>query len=146
MVDSKEDKKISNGNQINNTNKTINDKENNIDLNNNINYYKIAVVGNNLLSKSMKLIGIKHIYNISNESIENIEKIIEKIILDENIGIVIINEGITEKLVNKRLIRMIDSSLKPIFIEIPDYNKPEIYTDALKRLIIRAIGVDISKK
>jgi vacuolar-type H+-ATPase subunit F/Vma7 len=144
MVDSEINEKIQTNNQINNT--VVINKNNSNGFNNNINYYKIAVIGNNLLSKSMKLIGIKYIYDISNENIENIEKIIEKIALNEDIGIVIINEGITEKLINKRLINMIDSSLKPIFIEIPDYNKPEIYRDVLKRLIIRAIGIDISKK
>jgi vacuolar-type H+-ATPase subunit F/Vma7 len=144
MVDSEINEKIQTNNQINNT--VVINKNNSNGFNNNINYYKIAVIGNNLLSKSMKLIGIKYIYDISNENIENIEKIIEKIALNEDIGIVIINEGITEKLINKRLINMIDSSLKPIFIEIPDYNKPEIYKDVLKRLIIRAIGIDISKK
>jgi len=114
--------------------------------NKNKDLYKIAVVGNSLLIKSMRLVGIKHAYDVTDESAENIEKIIQEVVLNNEIGIVVVNEGIVEKIANKRLVYLIDSSLKPIFIEIPDYNKPEQYTDVLKRLIIRAIGIDISKK
>ena len=46
---------------------------------------------------------------------------------------------------DRRLLRVIDTSLSPIFVGIPSYNQKEVYEDTLRRLIIRAIGIDISK-
>ncbi|MGC8571697.1 MAG: V-type ATP synthase subunit F [Candidatus Micrarchaeia archaeon] len=104
--------------------------------------YKIAVLGDSLLIKGAKLIGIKEVYKDD----EHIEEHINDLFNNKSIGIVIINESIVAKIKNNKLVRAMESSLKPIFIEVPSYNEPELYIDMLKRLIIRAIGIDITNK
>ncbi|MCL5433731.1 MAG: hypothetical protein M1538_01995 [Candidatus Marsarchaeota archaeon] len=109
------------------------------------NNYKIAVFGSSLLLKGAKLIGIKYVY-IDNGNENDIEKQINELFKMDSIGIVIINESTVSKIKNNKLLAAMESSLKPIFIEVPNYNEPELYTDMLRRLIIRAVGLDISKK
>jgi vacuolar-type H+-ATPase subunit F/Vma7 len=105
--------------------------------------YKIAVIGDRLLASGMGLSGVKHIYQADSQ--QQVEDAIREISAKSDIGIVIINENLMKIVKDRKLIRLIDSSLSPIFVGIPAYNQGEVYKDTLRRLIIRAIGIDISK-
>ncbi len=106
--------------------------------------YRIAVIGNRLLATGMGLSGVKYIYEANTQ--EETESAIREISLKSDVGIVIINEDLMTMVRDRKLIRLMDVSLSPIFVGIPAYNQREVYEDTLRRLIIRAIGIDISKQ
>ena len=110
----------------------------------NKNIYRIAVIGDRLLATGMGLSGVKYIYEAQTQP--EIEDAIRELSTKDDVGIVIINEGLMKMVKDRKLVRLIDNSLSPIFVGIPSYNQKEIYEDTLRRLIIRAIGIDISKK
>jgi len=107
------------------------------------NMYRIAVIGDRLLATGMGLSGVKYIYQATTQ--QEIEDAIRDVTGKEDVGIVIINENLLPLVKDRRLLRLIDVSLSPIFVGIPSYNQKEVYEDTLRRLIIRAIGIDISK-
>jgi vacuolar-type H+-ATPase subunit F/Vma7 len=107
------------------------------------NTYRIAVIGDRLLATGMGLSGVKYIYEANNQ--EEAEKAIRDVSAKGDIGIVIINENLMTMVKDRKLLRLIDNSLSPIFVSIPAYNQKEVAEDTLRRLIIRAIGIDISK-
>ena len=105
--------------------------------------YRIAVIGSRLLAMGMRLAGVKYIYEASNQA--ETENAVRELSNTLDVGVVIINEDLIAMIKDRKLIRIVDSSLSPIFVGIPTYNQGEIYADTLRRLIIRAIGIDISK-
>lgn len=105
--------------------------------------YKIAVIGSRLLATGMGLSGVKHIYTATNQ--EETENAIREISSAGDIGIVIINENLAGMVRDRRLLKLMDNSLSPIFVSIPSFNQAEFYQDTLRKLIIRAIGIDISE-
>lgn len=107
------------------------------------NTYRIAVIGDKLLATGMGLSGIKYIYKAGTQ--QEVEDAVRDVSNKSDIGLVIINENLISMVKDRKLVRLIDSSLSPIFVGIPSYNQKEVYEDTLRRLIIRAIGIDISK-
>lgn len=105
--------------------------------------YKIAIIGDRLLASGMKLSGIKQVYEAINP--EEAEQAVRKVLEREDIGMVVINENLVEKMRDRKVLNAIDKSLLPVFIEVPAFREEERYTDTLRRLIIRAIGIDITK-
>jgi vacuolar-type H+-ATPase subunit F/Vma7 len=108
------------------------------------NLYKVAVIGDELLTRGMKLSGIRRIYSV--ETTEEVENAIKDATSKEDIGMIVINERLARKVRDRKLSNMIDSSIAPLFVLVPAHNEQEQYTDALRRLIIRAVGIDISAK
>ncbi|MDE1825254.1 MAG: hypothetical protein KGH77_03240 [Candidatus Micrarchaeota archaeon] len=107
------------------------------------NEYKIAVVGSPLLATGSKLAGIPDAFTVSEP--EEIEGTMRTLMQKEEIGIIVITERSMRKIRDRKLIHAIDTSLRPLIIDVPDYNEPEKEADALRRLILRAIGIDINK-
>jgi len=105
---------------------------------------KIAVIGDAMLTTGMSVSGIKYAYTA--KTTQEVEDAIKNVSGKNDVGIVIINESLMKMVTDRKLIRLMDTSLSPIFVGIPGYRQSEVYEDALRRLIIRAIGIDISKK
>lgn len=106
--------------------------------------YRIAVIGDKLLATGMGLSGVKYRYEASTE--QEVESAIRELSAKDDVGIVIMNENLMSMVKDRKLVRLIDSSISPIFVSVPSYNQTEFYEDTLRRLIIRAIGIDISKQ
>lgn len=105
--------------------------------------YRIAVIGDRLLATGMGLSGIKYLYEAGTQ--EAIENSIRDISMKDDVGIVVMNENLMSLVKDRKLVRLMDTSLSPIFVGIPAYKQGELAEDTLRRLIIRAIGIDISK-
>jgi vacuolar-type H+-ATPase subunit F/Vma7 len=105
--------------------------------------YRIAVIGDRLLHNGMKIAGIKYAYDAQTQT--EVEDAIKDVAAKDDIGIVIINEDLMAMVKDRKLIKLLDSSLSPIFVGIPSYGQKETSKDTLRRLIIKAIGIDISK-
>ena len=105
---------------------------------------RIAVMGGELMTLGFKVSGVKMaIVSRPGDSVESIEENLRNLFRDGSIGVIIISESISRKIRDRKLIHMIDSSLLPVVVEVPDYGEEERNEDTLKRLIKRAIGIDI---
>ena len=51
-----------------------------------------------------------------------------------------------KKVTDRKLLNMMDSSISPVFVLVTSHNEQEEEVDVLRRLIIRAVGIDISKR
>ncbi len=104
---------------------------------------KIGIVGDALLSTGLAFVGIKSTFIVKNG--EEAEKAVRTLLEDHEIGIIVIAERLVKEITNRKLHNMIESSIMPMFVPVPSY-KEEVKTDVLRNLIIRAIGIDITKK
>ncbi len=105
--------------------------------------YKIASIGSEPLITGLRLAGVKEA-RIA-KSGEEAEKAIEDFMERDDIGMIIIGEGVSNMIRSRRIKHIIDTSLMPLIVEIPDYGEKEEESDALRRLILRAVGIDITK-
>jgi vacuolar-type H+-ATPase subunit F/Vma7 len=105
---------------------------------------EIAVIGDNaMLGTGFALSGIKKRFVVRTE--DEAEAAIKTLLDDQSVGIVIIAERIISRMTNRKLLYIIDSSIMPMFVPVPSYNE-SVHEDVLRNLIIRAIGIDITKK
>ncbi|MFP3289159.1 MAG: V-type ATP synthase subunit F [Candidatus Micrarchaeota archaeon] len=103
--------------------------------------YKIGVIGSEILGMGFKLAGVKAV-RIARDG-EEAEKALDELLNMQDIGIIIIAEGLAKKIKSKRLKHIIETSLMPLIIAVPDYQEKEEEVDTLRRLVLRAIGIDI---
>lgn len=104
--------------------------------------YAVAVVGGDLLSQGMALAGIKRIY--SPETQEEVERDVSSLLTMDDIGIVVISQSLARMVKDRKLAYAIENSLLPIFVSLPAYGERSYEEDALRKLILRAIGIDIA--
>ena len=105
--------------------------------------YKIAYVGNNLLSVGFKIAGITESYVASDSA--QAESRMKELTTRSDIGIIIITSSVRKLIKDRRLGEAISSSLLPLVMEIPELNEQVLEEDTLRNLIMRAIGIDITK-
>ena len=108
------------------------------------NLYKVAVIGDPLLTRGMALAGVKRIYRA--DSGEEAETAIKEAMERPDTGMIIITERIARMVKDRKLVNMMDSSISPVFVLVPAYGEQEQYVDVLRRLILRAVGMDIGAK
>jgi len=77
------------------------------------------------------------------DSQEDIEQKITELFADETVAVIVAGQSTLAKVRDRKLLQLIDTSLLPIVIGIPDYHEKEENEDTLRRLIKRAIGIDI---
>jgi len=104
--------------------------------------YKIAVVGNTQLALGFKLAGVAEAY--SSTTPQESERTMRELIGREDIGLIITTSKVLNGIRDRKLADAIADSILPMVIEVPDY-KEEGQPDTLRRLIMRAVGIDISK-
>jgi V/A-type H+-transporting ATPase subunit F len=104
--------------------------------------YKIAVVGNTQLALGFRLAGVAEAYDFANSN--ESEKIMRELMQRDDIGLIITTSKVLRGIRDRKLSDSISGSVLPMVIEVPDY-KEEGQPDTLRRLIMRAIGIDIGK-
>ena len=97
---------------------------------------KMSVLGSNEFVVGFQLAGIKDTVEVSNSSIDDIEKLKNR----KEIGIIVIEEKILDNL-DKHQRLEIEDSVDPVFIPV----STKIEQDSLKRLIKKSVGVDLWK-
>ncbi|VVB76604.1 V-type ATP synthase subunit F [uncultured archaeon] len=102
---------------------------------------KMVVVGDQLMSMGLKLSGVKESYPLSKT--EEPDRLLYELFERKDIGVIIASEGMIERIKDRRLRFKIENSIDPVVIEIPGYNEKEKHADTLRRLILRAVGVDL---
>jgi len=91
--------------------------------------YKVVVVGNEPLRTGMALAGIKEGYPI-----EQMNEVLKR----EDIGMIMVED-------ESILRRKYENSTKPMFVFLPKIGEKLKEEESLRRLIKRAIGVDLLK-
>ncbi len=104
--------------------------------------YKMALVGGEELSLGFKIAGVHDSFTV--ETASEGETVIRSLLERNEVGIIVLSSKILRNIKDRKILNAIDSSIMPIFIEVPDYGS-EYTPDTLRRLILRAIGIDISK-
>jgi len=97
---------------------------------------KTAVLGSNEFIVGFQLAGIKETIEVSENPFEDINKIKN----NKEIGIVVLDDNIMDKLDKHQKIE-IEDSVDPVFIPV----STKVEQDSLKRLIKKSIGVDLWK-
>lgn len=97
---------------------------------------KMSVLGSNEFVVGFQLAGIKDTVEVSNSSIDDIEKLKNR----KEIGIIVIEEKILDNLDKHQRLK-IEDSVDPVFIPV----STKIEQGSLKRLIKKSVGVDLWK-
>ncbi|MEM0094788.1 MAG: V-type ATP synthase subunit F [Candidatus Micrarchaeaceae archaeon] len=105
--------------------------------------YKIAVIGSELPVLGFKLAGITEAFEV--ERGEEAERLLRELLQRQDIGLIAITSGLVRQIKDRKLQNAITNSLLPLIIEIPEYGEKGVESETLKRLIIKAIGIDITK-
>jgi vacuolar-type H+-ATPase subunit F/Vma7 len=105
---------------------------------------KVAVIGDALLARGMSLGGVKRIFRADTK--EEVERAVKEALEDSSIGMIVMNEHLAKKVTDRKLLNTMDSSISPVFVLVAARNEEESEVDVLRRLIIRAVGIDIGKR
>lgn len=105
--------------------------------------YKIAVLGNERIALGFKLSGITEAFN-ANDTHEA-ESRFRELLQRDDIGIIIIGSAAKRLIKDRRLQESITSSIMPLVVEIAESGEEHAEEDTLRKLILRAIGIDITK-
>jgi len=101
----------------------------------------IAVIGDSDMIVGFRLAGIKSVFEASPK---NAESVFEKV-SSESFDVIIMTEDLAAFL--KGRVEEFQEEVTPIIIEVPGKKGPTGYArDAVRELIKRAVGVDISVK
>lgn len=104
--------------------------------------YSIAVVGNTQLALGFKFAGVAETYSARSQP--EFESTIRALMQRDDIGLIIITSKVIKSIRDRKLADAVSDSVLPMIIEVPDYRE-QGQPDTLRRLILRAIGIDISK-
>ena len=99
---------------------------------------EIICIGSDVFTLGFKMAGIRKTIEVKNE-VELVDKI-NMLKQDNNIGIVIVDEQILDKVESNQR-SSIEDSVLPVFVAL-SVNTTQ---DNIRRLIIKSIGVDILK-
>jgi len=99
---------------------------------------QIAVVGSNDFITGFQLAGVRSIYQTDSS---NIEETIQKVIEDEEIGVMVLEEEEMQKL-SHRARKSLDKLIKPVIVTLTTEPKK----DDIRELIKRSVGIDLLKE
>ncbi|MEM2925222.1 MAG: V-type ATP synthase subunit F [Methanocellales archaeon] len=100
---------------------------------------EIAVVGRSEFVTGFRLTGVRKVYEV--ETDEDLVECVHRVLEDENVGILVLNQDDVEKF-SPMLKRRLDESIQPTVLTIG--GKEEAVS--LREKIRRAVGVDLWRK
>lgn len=105
--------------------------------------YKIALIGNDLLKIGFGISGITESYSVTQT--EQAESRLRELLDRQDIGIVVITSGVRKLVKDRKLQDAITNSIMPLIVEVPEQGEEHAEQETLRRLILRAIGIDITQ-
>lgn len=106
-----------------------------------MNKKKIVVIGGKVLPLGMKLAGVKESYTA--EGPEDAEKLLRSLFERNDVGVIVITEGLAGSIKDRRVRYKMENSIDPLVISVAGYNEKQVGEGTLRRLILRAVGIDI---
>ncbi|MFC1754735.1 V-type ATP synthase subunit F [Thermoproteota archaeon] len=100
---------------------------------------ELAVIGTPEFTLGFRLAGISKVIDI--EDNDNADKKIAELMGDEGIGIMIVDEHTINSL-SERIRETVESSVKPVSVVVSTEASAQ---EALRKMIIKSIGVDLWK-
>ena len=100
---------------------------------------EIVVIGDNATCTGFRLSGIQRVFRAEGREAE---KRLAELLEQQEIGIIIVNEKIFEKM-DFRLKKKIERTARPVVIAVPDKTGAGAEAESLKALIKRAIGIEL---
>ncbi len=104
---------------------------------------KIAYMGNNVLGVGFEIAGITDAYPVSDT--EHSEAKLRELMGRDDVGIIIMTSSVRKLVRDRRLAESITTSIMPLVVEVPELNEQMQEEDTLRQLILRAIGIDITR-
>ncbi len=105
--------------------------------------YKIAILGNELVCTGFELAGVQDVYIETNAS--EAKSVLEQLLSRSDIGIIGITSSLYRELTrDPAMARRLELSTLPMIVELPEYGE-RVAEDMLRKLIIRAIGIDLEE-
>lgn len=105
---------------------------------------KLVVIGSEVLPLGMKLAGIKESYTAQGP--EEVERLLTELFERKDVGIIVITEGLANAVKDRRVRYRMENSLDPVVITVVGYKEKPVGEDTLRRLILRAVGIDMLEK
>ncbi|MDE1855367.1 MAG: hypothetical protein KGH57_03575 [Candidatus Micrarchaeota archaeon] len=102
---------------------------------------KIVVIGTEVLPLGMKLAGVKESYTVGEP--EEAERLLHTLFDRADVGIIVITEGLANSIKDRRVRYRMENSIDPLIISVAGYKEKVASEDTLRRLILRAVGIDI---
>ncbi|MDE1834459.1 MAG: hypothetical protein KGH64_03925, partial [Candidatus Micrarchaeota archaeon] len=99
--------------------------------------------GNSLLHVGFKIAGITEAHVVSDT--QQAESKLKELSDRGDVGIIIITSSVRKMVKDRRLGELISSSIFPLIVEVPELGEQLGEEDTLRMLIMRAIGIDITK-
>lgn len=96
---------------------------------------QVAVIGDSAFNLGFALAGVRNIYTVEDNPREQFEKILE----NDNIGILVSNEHTMQKL-SLHFREQIEKSVKPVLVVLSQDDSGQ---EVLRQLILKSIGVDL---
>ena len=101
------------------------------------------MVGNEQLALGFKMAGVVETYIIGGQ--QQAEPTMKALMERSDIGIIIMSSGVKRQVRDRRLADTIEQSILPLVVEVPEKGEGVTEEDTLRNLILRAIGIDISR-
>lgn len=105
--------------------------------------YRIAYMGNNLLNLGFRIAGVTDSFVVSDTA--QSESKLKELMESSDVGIVVITTAVRRMVKDRRLSEALATSLMPLIVEVPEPNEQFGEEDTLRNLILRAIGIDITR-
>ncbi len=105
---------------------------------------KIVVLGGEVLPLGMKLAGVSESYTAQGP--EDTERRMLALLDRSDVGIIVITEGLSKSIKDRRVRYRMENSIDPLVISVAGYKEQAEGEDTLRRLILRAVGIDITQK
>lgn len=102
---------------------------------------KIVAVAGEVLPLGLKLAGIKESYTVQQP--EEAERLLLELLDRQDVGIIVITQKIEGEIKDRRVRYRMENSIDPLVIAVPGYKEVGTREDTLRRLILRAVGIDI---
>lgn len=104
---------------------------------------KIAYIGNNILGLGFKIAGVTEAYPVYSTS--DAESRFKDLLARDDIGVIVVSSGARRMVKDRKLVNAVEESLMPLIVQVPEKDEDVTEEETLRRLILRAIGIDISR-
>ncbi len=104
---------------------------------------KVAYVGNSILGLGFKIAGVTESHHVRNTT--EAEAAFRDLLARDDMGILVVSSAAKRMVRDRRLLGVIEESLMPLIVQVPEKDEDMTEEETLRRLILRAIGIDISR-
>ncbi len=102
---------------------------------------KIIVIGGEVLPLGMKLAGVKECYTVENS--DDAERLLMELFDRKDVGLIVLTESLSRSIKDRRVKYRMENSIDPVVVSVPGYKDKIEVEETLRRLILRAMGIDI---